>query len=167
MLKNTRLGLLIALTLGVTVALVSCGGVGSAPLNEGSLARVAVSVSPQTMTIATGTTQAFTATVINTGETGVAWLVNGFPGGVDPSNNSSPFGTIDKNGNFTAPPFIPIPPTVTVTAVANANNSASGNATVSINGTPSPVSIAPLSANVTVGGNVLFTGTAPAGQAVD
>ena len=167
MLKNIRLGLLIAMTLSTALALVSCGGVGAAPLNNGGLSGVAVSVSPQTMTIATGTTQAFTATVINTGETGVAWLVNGFPGGVDPSNNSSPFGTIDKNGNFTAPPFIPIPPTVTVTAVAVANNSASGNATVSINGTPSPVSIAPLSANVTVGGNVLFTGTAPAGQAVD
>src|SRR6202451_2120374 len=158
MLKNTRLGLLIALTLGVTVALVSCGGVGSAPLNEGSLARVAVSVSPQTMTIATGTTQAFTATVINTGETGVSWLVNGFPGGINPSDNSSSFGTVDKNGNYTAPPFIPIPPTVTLTAVANADNSASANASVSINGTPSPVSILPISTSVPVGGVALFTG---------
>jgi hypothetical protein len=167
MLKNTRIGLLIAVVLSATVALVSCGGVGAAPLNNGSLAGVAVSVSPQTMTIATGTTQPFTATVINTGETGVAWLVNGFPGGVNPANGISAFGTIDKNGNYTAPPFIPIPPTVTITAVANANNSASGNASVSINGTPSPVSILPTTASVTVGGNVLFTGTAPAGQAVN
>jgi len=167
MLKNTRIGLLIAVVLSATLALVSCGGVGAAPLNNGSLAGVAVSVSPQTMTIATGTTQPFTATVINTGETGVAWLVNGFPGGVNPANGISAFGTIDKNGNYTAPPFIPIPPTVTITAVANANNSASGNATVSINGTPSPVSILPTSASVDVGGNVLFTGTAPAGQAVN
>ncbi|MGD0515447.1 MAG: hypothetical protein ABSA29_19260, partial [Terriglobales bacterium] len=90
MLKNIRLGFLIAMTLSTALALVSCGGVGAAPLNNGGLSGVAVSVSPQTMTIATGTTQAFTATVINTGETGVAWLVNGFPGGVDPSNNSSP-----------------------------------------------------------------------------
>ena len=158
MLKNTRLGLSIALTLGVTIALVSCGGVGSAPLNEGSLARVAVSVSPQTMTITTGTTQAFTATVTNTGETGVSWLVNGFPGGINPSDNSSSFGTVDKNGNYTAPPFIPIPPTVTVTAVANADNSASANASVSINGTPSPVSVSPISVNLEVGGIALFTG---------
>jgi hypothetical protein len=167
MLKNTRIGLLIAVVLSATLALVSCGGVGAAPLNNGSLAGVAVSVSPPTMTIATGTTQAFTATVINTGETGVAWLVNGFPGGVNPTNGIAAFGTIDKNGNYTAPPFIPIPPTVTITAVANANNSASGNASVSINGTPSPVSILPTTASVTVGGNVLFTATAPAGQAVN
>ena len=143
MLKNTRLGLLIAVVLSATLALVSCGGVGAAPLNNGSLAGVAVSVAPPTMTVTTGTTQAFTATVTNTGETGVAWLVNGFPGGVNPSDNTSPFGTIDKNGNYTAPSFVPIPPTVTITAVANANNSASGNASVSINGTPSPVSISP------------------------
>ena len=158
MLKNIRLGLLIVVTLAAALTLISCGGVGSAPLNNGGLGGVAVSVSPQTMTIATGTTQPFTATVTNTGETGVAWLVNGFPGGVNPSNNTSAFGTIDKNGNYTAPPFIPIPPTVTVTAVALANNSASANATVSINGTPSPVSISPISASIEVGGNVLFTG---------
>ncbi len=158
MLKNTRIGLWIAVVLSATVALVSCGGVGAAPLNNGSLAGVAVSVSPQTMTIATGTTQPFTATVINTGETGVAWLVNGFPGGVNPANGISAFGTIDKNGNYTAPSFVPIPPTVTITAVANANNSASGNASVSINGTPSPVSISPLAVSLEVGGIALFTG---------
>jgi hypothetical protein len=158
MLKNIWLGLLIAVTLCATLALVGCGGVGSAPLNAGTLAGVAVSVSPQTMTVTTGTTQPFTAAVINSGETGVAWLVNGFPGGVNPSNGASLFGTIDKNGNYTAPPFVPIPPTVTVTAVANADNSASANASVSINGTPSPVSISPISANIEVGGNVLFTG---------
>ncbi len=151
MLKITRLSVLVAVAVAATLALVSCGGVGAAPLNNGGLARVAVSVSPQTMTISTGTTQAFTATVINTGETGVAWLVNGFPGGVDPSDGSSSFGTIDKSGNYTAPPFIPIPPTVTVTAVANADNSASANASVSINGTPSPVSISPLAVNLEVG----------------
>ena len=64
MLKNTRIGLWIAVVLSATVALVSCGGVGAAPLNNGSLGGVAVSVSPPTMTITTGTTQPFTATVI-------------------------------------------------------------------------------------------------------
>jgi hypothetical protein len=158
MLKNTQLGLLIAMAFSAMLALVSCGGVGSAPLNEGNLSRVAVSVAPQTMTVATGTTQPFTATVTNTGETSVSWLVNGFPGGVNPADNTSSFGTIDKNGNYTAPPFIPIPSTVTVTAVANADNSATANAAVSINGTPSPVSISPTSASLPVGGVALFTG---------
>jgi len=159
--------LVVAVSLGVMLALVSCGGVGSAPINGGSLARVAVSVTPQSMTVTTGTTQTFTATVINTSQTTVGWLVNGFPGGVSPLDGSTPFGTIDKNGNFTAPPFIPTPSTVTVTAVATADNSATANASVSINGTPSPVTISPTSASVQVGGSALFTGTAGPGQSAN
>ncbi len=158
MLKSSQLVLVVAVA-SIVLASVGCGGTGAAPINGGSLAGVAVSVQPATMTITTGTTQPFTATVINTSETGVGWLVNGFPGGVSPLDGSTPFGTIDKNGNYTAPPFIPAPPSVTVTAVANADNSATGNASVSINGTPSPVSISPLTANLEVGGIALFTAT--------
>ena len=157
MSKNTRLGLVFTAVLGVMLVLVGCGGTGAAPINGGSLAKVAVSVAPSTMTVTTGTTQPFTATVTNTAEMGVGWLVNGYPGGVNPANGTTPFGTIDKNGNYTAPQYIPAPPTVTVTAVANADNSASANASVSINGTPSPVSISPLTANLEVGGIALFT----------
>jgi hypothetical protein len=167
MLKNVRPVLMVAMSLSMTLVLVSCGGVGAAPFNGGSLARVAVSVSPSSMNVTTGTTQAFTATVINTSRTTVGWLVNGFPGGVSPLDGSTPFGTIDKNGNFTAPPFIPTPPTVTVTAVATADNSATANASVSINGTPSPVTISPTSARVQVGGSTLFTGTAGPGQSAN
>jgi hypothetical protein len=154
MLTNTRLSLMTVLAASLLLVLLGCGGVGSAPINGGSLARVGVSVSPQTMALTTGATQAFTATVSNTGETGVGWLVNGFPGGINPNDGSSPFGTIDKDGNYTAPPFVPAPPTVTVTAVANADNSASANASVSISGTPSPVSILPLSVTLELGRTV-------------
>lgn len=155
MLNNTRLGFVVVLAMSMMLTFVGCGGVGSAPINGvGSLGQVAVSVSPQSMNITTGTTQPFTATVRNTSENGVGWLVNGFPGGINPSDGSSSFGTIDKNGNYTAPPFIPAPPTVTVTAVAMADNSATANASVSINGTPSPVSISPLSATLEVGRTV-------------
>ena len=87
MLKNSRLVLAVAVALAsIVLASVGCGGTGAAPINGGSLAGVAVSVHPATMTITTGTTQPFTATVINTSETGVGWLVNGFPGGVIPLN---------------------------------------------------------------------------------
>jgi hypothetical protein len=168
MLKSSQLVLVVAVA-SMVLASVGCGGTGAAPINGGSLAGVAVSVQPATMAITTGTTQPFTATVINTSETSVGWLVNGFPGGVSPLDGSTPFGTIDKSGNYTAPPFIPATPTVTVTAVANADNSATGNASVSINGTPSPVSISPLSATLEVGqtiggvpqlgGIALFTAT--------
>jgi hypothetical protein len=160
MLNHARLGFVVAVAMSLMLAMLGCGGVGSAPINGvGSIGQVGVSVSPQSMTITTGTTQPFTATVINTGETGVGWLVNGFPGGINPTDGSSSFGTIDKNGNYTAPPFIPEPPTVIVTAVAMADNSATANASVSINGTPSPVSVSPFSANLEVGGIALFTAT--------
>lgn len=156
-LMAKKAGFVFLITVAMSLML-GCGGVGSAPINGlGALGQVAVSISPQSMTITTGTTQAFTATVINSSVTGVGWLVNGFPGGINPTDGTSPFGTIDKSGNYTAPPFIPEPPTVTVTAVAMADNSATANASVSINGTPSPVSISPLSANLEVGGIALFT----------
>ena len=159
MSNNTRLVVAFTLALTMMLVLLGCGGTGSAPINGGSLARVVVSVAPPTMTVSTGTTQPFTATVTNTTEMGVGWLVNGFPGGINPADGTTPFGTIDKNGNYTAPPFIPAPPTVTVTAIANADNSATANASVSINGTPSPVSISPLTASLEVGGIALFTDT--------
>jgi hypothetical protein len=167
MFKNPGLALVVAGWLSIMLILVGCGGVGAAPISVGSLAGVAVSVSPQSMTIDTGTTQPFTASVSNSSETSVGWLVNGFPGGINPSDGSSPFGTIDKDGNYTAPPFIPVPPNVTVTAVASADNSATANASVSIKGTRSPVSISPTSASVQVGDIILFTGTAGAGQPVN
>jgi hypothetical protein len=155
MLKNVRMGLAVCMASSMLLALLGCGGVGAAPTNGvGSLARVTVSVSPQTMAMKTGATQTFTASVNNTSETGVGWLVNGFPGGTNSNDGSSPNGTIDQDGNYTAPPFIPIPPTVTVTAVANADNSASANASVSISGTPSPVSVLPLTATLEVGRTV-------------
>lgn len=170
MLKNALWGLAVAIALSMMLAWLGCGGVGAAPINgAGSLAHVAVSVSPQTMAMKTGATQIFTASVSNTSEAGVGWLVNGFPGGINPNDGSSPFGTIDKDGNYTAPPFIPIPPTVTVTAVANADNSASANASVSISGTPSPISVSPPTATLEIGrvvegiqqpgGITLFTAT--------
>jgi hypothetical protein len=159
MLKNIWLGPALAVVLCATFFSIGCGGVGAAPINGGNLGGVAVSVSPQAMTIATGTTQAFTATVTNTSQNTVGWLVNGFPGGVNPNDKSAPFGTIDTNGNYTAPPFIPTPPNVTITAVATADNSATANASVSINGTPSPVSISPASASLSVGGVAVFTAT--------
>jgi hypothetical protein len=169
MLKNIRLALLVVVSSSAILATVGCGGVGAASIGASSLSGVTVSVAPQSMNIVTTATQTFSATVNNSGVTSVSWLVNGFPGGVNPADGTTPYGVIDKSGNYTAPPFVPSAPQVTVTAVANADNNASANATVSISGTPSPVSIAPLAASVDLGrtiggipqlgGVALFTGT--------
>ena len=57
----------------------------------------AVSIQPQNAALAPGQTMQFTATSTSGGQ--IAWLVNGVPGG------NSAVGTIDANGNYTAPPI--------------------------------------------------------------
>jgi hypothetical protein len=144
----------IAMCLAFVLILASCGGASPATINGlGSLSAVTIAVSPQSMAIATGAQQAFTATVTNSSMTSVSWMVNGIAGG------NSAVGTIDKTGTYTAPPYVPIPSSVTVTAVANADESKTANASVSISGQSAPgtVTIFPKSANVVVGGTALFT----------
>ena len=146
----------VAAWLGLTIVLSSCGGSSPAPINGlSSLSPVTIAVTPQSMALATTAQQVFTATVSNTSMTSVTWMVNGIASG------NSTFGTIDKTGTYTAPPYVPIPPNVTVTAVANADESKTASASVSISGPSAPgtVTISPQSANVFVGGTALFTAT--------
>jgi hypothetical protein len=127
-----RLCSLFALLIAIS-GWLSCGGASSAPINGADpLGPVSVAVVPPSMSIATGTTQAFSATVNNSNVSGVQWLVNAIPGG-----NAS-VGTIDSSGNFTAPQFIPNPPSVTLTAIADADNTKSGSAQVTITGAQVP-----------------------------
>jgi hypothetical protein len=164
MSKDRLQALSMAVLLIMLLALPGCGGAGPAPINGGQLGSVSVSVVPQTMNIATGSTQAFTATVNNSGLSKVQWLVNGVPGG------QGSIGTIDSSGNYTAPQFVPSPPNVTVTAVSDADNTKSGNATVSITGAllPAIVTISPTTAALQVGTslNLAASVTGPADTTV-
>jgi hypothetical protein len=140
--------LAVVVLLTSLVSLLGCGGANSAPIDGApSLSTVSVLIAPQTMSITTGSTQAFTATVNNSSMSSVQWQVNGIPGG------QGSIGTIDSSGNYTAPQFVPNPSTVTITAVADADNTKSGNATVSITGaqTPAIVAISPTTASLQVG----------------
>ena len=126
----------VAVCLSLMVLVTSCGGGGSAPISGADvLGPVSVAITPATMTVTTGTTEAFLATVNGSGLQDVQWRVNGVPGGADS------IGTIDKTGNYTAPQFIPQPATVTLTAVANADNTKSGSAQVTITGTQVPARV--------------------------
>jgi hypothetical protein len=144
----------IAAWLALVLVLASCGGASPATIDGlSSLSPVTIGVSPQSVAMTTGAAQVFTADVANTSMTSVSWMVNGIAGG------NSTFGTIDKTGNYTAPPYVPIPPNITVTAVANADASKTASASVSITGKSAPgtVTLSPKSADVYVGGNILFT----------
>src|SRR5215471_17603807 len=85
---------------------------------------ISVSVSPKPAFVGSAQTITFTATVM--GDTsGVTWGVNGMPGG------TSTTGTIDANGNFTAP-TVAQNASATVTATSKKDPTKSDSATVSI-----------------------------------
>ncbi len=98
--------------------LTGCGGGSSAP--------VAVSVSPNTVTLSPGASQTFKATVTNTSNVSVTWQVNSTPGG------NAKLGTISVFGVYTAPLTEPTPPTVNVRAVSQADATKSATALVTI-----------------------------------
>ncbi len=81
-------------------------------------APVAVSVTPAAAALLTNATLPFVASVSNTGNQTVSWLVNGIAGG-----NAS-VGTVTSAGVYAAPASVPSPPSVTVTAVSAADPAA-------------------------------------------
>ena len=97
--------------------------------------QVAVTVSPNPISVAIFTTQQFTATVNGQTSTAVTWEVNGVTGG------SQATGFISTSGLFVAPSSVPTASngsggvtttTVTVAAASTANPTSSGSATVTI-----------------------------------
>jgi hypothetical protein len=103
---------------------------------------VAVSISPTSVTVASGGTQPFSATVSNASNTSVTWSATG--------------GTISSSGLYTAPTVTSnTTATVTATSVADATKWAS--ATVSITANAVTVSISPTSATLGSGGTQQFS----------
>jgi hypothetical protein len=97
--------------------------------------QVAVTVSPNPISVPIFTTQQFTAAVNGQPSTAVTWEVNGVTGG------SQATGYISTSGLFVAPSGVPTAPNgnggvttapVTVTAVSTASPNSSGSATVTI-----------------------------------
>jgi len=157
MSSRVRRSILVAMLLGAVLVLANCGSTNPAPLSgTAAMPAVTIKVTPTTATVPTSTIETFTATVNNTTETSVTWLVNGLVGGAfkDPTTGltSYPNGQIDSNGNYTAPQYVPAPAQVTITAASNANNSVSADATATITGDiqPGSVTITPTSASIYV-----------------
>src|SRR6185295_6951713 len=107
-------------------------------------------ITPNPVTVATGATQQFTATLTGTTNQLVWWYVNG--GSVN--------GTINSNGRYKAPSGAPAGP-VTIRAVSAANSERQGTATITVAGAPQvvAVSVSPASANVQTGATRQFTAT--------
>ncbi len=90
----------------------------------------------------------------------VNWQVNSVAGG------NTTVGTIDTNGNYTAPSTVPVPNTVTVTAIAQADATATASATVTID-SGIRVAVAPASVIIGTGEVLTFTPTVTGASAAN
>lgn len=106
---------------------------------------ISVTVSPSSVSLYSNQTQQFTATVINTANTGVTWSVS--PAGT---------GTISSTGLYTAPASVPTQQTVTVTATSQADSTKTASATVTLS-PPVAVNVTPASATLYQGQTQQFT----------
>jgi hypothetical protein len=134
------------------VFVAGCGGVVNAPpKTPPPAAGVTVSVSPTTANVRAGEPYTFKASLTGSTNTSVTWSVNGTNGGTPAT------GTIDSNGNYTAPAALPNPNTVSVkaTSVADATASGASNVTV-LNPAPTITGINPAATNT---GNFTLTVT--------
>jgi hypothetical protein len=88
---------------------------------------VLVSVQPQSITLAPLAVQGFTATVLGTSKQSVVWQIAGTA-----CANAGVCGSIDANGNYTAPSSAPSPDALQVVAVSSDDTTQSGAANVTI-----------------------------------
>jgi hypothetical protein len=88
---------------------------------------VLVSVQPQSITLAPLAVQGFTATVLGTSNQSVVWQVRGAA-----CANAGVCGSIDANGNYTAPGAAPSPDALQVVAISSEDTAQSGAANVAI-----------------------------------
>jgi hypothetical protein len=104
---------------------------------------------PRSIGVPLGSTQKFLAMVTGSTDLSVTWQVNGVAGG------TSATGTVDANGNYTAPRRVPSPPMVAVKAVSNADPTAVANADVTVT-SDLTVAIQPAMPSVELGATQAF-----------
>ena len=95
---------------------------------------IAVSVSPNTVSLSASQSQQFTATVTGTGNTAVTW-----------TSSNPTLGTLSSGGNYIAPSSISTTQNITITATSAANNTTSSSATVTLLSDSTPATISNIS----------------------
>jgi uncharacterized protein (DUF1800 family) len=103
-----------------------------------------LTLSPSIASVRAGSLQLFTASLGGKAPTrALTWTVNGIAGG------SAALGTIDANGNYTAPATLPSPNTITVEAAETSQSSLSASSGVTLlNPVPQISNVTPASVNV-------------------
>lgn len=117
---------------------------------------VTIAVTPSSVSLPLGKSQAFAAAVSGNSNTSVTWAVNGMTGG------SSTVGTISVAGVYIAPATMPTPNIVTIKATSMANPASFAQATVTLT-TPLPptvtVTLSPTMSSMQYGMTQSFTAT--------
>jgi hypothetical protein len=126
------------------VVLFVCGCNSAGPPPQ----QIAVNVTPATITVRSGDTQQFIASVTGTLNQSVTWSVNGTPGG-DSTN-----GTISLAGLYTPPAQIPAQNQIRVTATSAADASASQSANVTL---ANPIAVVSFAYPSTLAANAMFS----------
>lgn len=95
MVTHSRASNALRASMAAVILLISsgCGGTGGSSTAVPTPPQVVVSVSPATLSLATGTTADFSASVTNSANSNVTWTVEESPAG----------GTITSTGKYTAP----------------------------------------------------------------
>ena len=91
-----------------------------------TLKPVTVTLTPETASVKTGTSQQFSASVQGGSNSGVTWSLSGT------GCSGSACGTISTSGLYTAPGVVPVPPAVTVKATAVADATRFDTASVTV-----------------------------------
>ena len=115
-------------------------------------AGVTVTVTPSPVQVVTGSSVQLNVAVAGTGDMLTIWSLSG------PGCSGMSCGTINYNGQYTAPANLPSPPTVFATATSLADVTASGSAEITIVA-PAPVAITltPPAASVAPGATLSST----------
>jgi hypothetical protein len=101
---------------------------------------VLVSVQPQTITVAPLAVQGFTAAVLGTSNQSVVWQIQGTA-----CPSAGVCGSIDANGNYTAPGSSPTPDALQIVAISSDDTTQSGAANVTISTGANILSLHPAS----------------------
>jgi hypothetical protein len=101
---------------------------------------VLVSVQPQNITLAPLAVQGFTAAVLGTSNQSVVWQIQGTACG-----SAGVCGSIDANGNYTAPGSSPTPDALQIVAISSDDTTQSGAANVTISTHANILSLHPAS----------------------
>jgi hypothetical protein len=137
----------VTISVPITSSPAPSGQVGAPSL-------IAITVSPNIATVATGKSQQFSGTVTGTSNTAVAWSLSG-TGCVGVA-----CGTISASGLYAPPVIVPSPEIVTVKATSLADPTKSASAIVTIVAVISVLaSISPTTAAVPTNGTQLFRAT--------